>query len=171
MKTIILSSSLSPKSRSFLLCKEVGDILTQKSIQVDLVDLRDYDINPFHRPRTPDMDKLTEKIKTADNIIIGLGIHNYSISDALKIVLDNCFTEATGKFYGIIAAAGGQRSYLATTHLTQACMNQWRMIQLPRVIYATGSDFVGEDIANEDLKDRLNHFAEEFSTIGQKLID
>ena len=171
MKTIIISSSLSPKSRSFLLCQAVSQDLSKKSIDVDLVDLREYELNPFHRPRTPDMDKLTQKVKNADNIIIGLGIHNYSISDSLKLVLDNCFTEATGKFFGIITAAGGQRSYLATMHLTQTCMNQWRMIQLPRVIYATGGDFVGNDISNEDLIDRLGQFCDEFSTIGHKLMD
>ncbi len=144
--------------------------LTNKGVNVDLVKLSDYEINPYHRPRTADMDTLAQKITESDNIIIGMGIYNYSISDALKIILDNCFGGSTGKFYGLLTAAGGDKSFLATMNLTQICMNQYRMIQLPRIIYATGSDFVGDDISNEDLLERLASFANEFYDIGTKLL-
>ncbi|HHB78914.1 MAG TPA: hypothetical protein ENK85_06745 [Saprospiraceae bacterium] len=170
MKTLILSSSLSPKSRSFLLCQAVNAALSGQSIQIDFVDLRDYDLAPVHRSKTADMERLTEKVKEADNIIIGMGVHCYSINDGLKIVLDTCFGDATNKFFGIVCAAGGEKSYLSTMHLTQICMNEWRMIQLPRVIYATGQDFVNDAIANPDLKERIGIFAKEFYTIGQKLL-
>lgn len=144
--------------------------LSKLGVTVDLVKLSDYEINPYHRPRTADMDTLAQKIKDAENIILGMGIYNYSISDALKIILDNCFAGSTGKFYGLLTAAGGDRSYLATMNLTQICMNQYRMIQLPRIIYATGSDFVGDDISNEELLERLTSFASDFYTIGTKLL-
>ena len=75
-----------------------------------------------------------------------------------------------GKFFGIICAAGGERSYLSTQHLTQICMNEWRMIQLPRIIYATGKDFEENKVNNKDLLERLDVFSEEFNTIGKKLI-
>ncbi len=170
MKTLILSSSLSPKSRSFLLCQAVNAELSNQATDIDFVDLRDYDLAPVYRGKTADMDRLTEKVKEADNIIIGMGVHCYTINDGLKIVLDSCFGDATAKFFGIVCAAGGEKSYLSTMHLTQICMNEWRMIQLPRVIYATGRDFEGDDIANADLKERIGVFAQEFYTIGQKLL-
>lgn len=170
MKTLILSSSLSPKSRSFILCQAVNAELTNKSGDIDFVDLRDYDLAPVYRGKTADMDRLTEKVKEADNIIFGMGVHCYSINDGLKIVLDSCFGDAIGKFFGIVCAAGGEKSYLSTMHLTQICMNEWRMIQLPRVIYATGQDFEGDMISNADLKERIGTFAQEFHTIGNKLL-
>ncbi len=170
MKTLILSSSLSPKSRSFILCQAVNDELQHESIDIDFVDLRDYDLAPVYRGKTADMDRLTQKVKNADNIIIGMGVHCYTINDGLKIVLDSCFGDAVGKFFGIICAAGGEKSYLSTMHLTQICMNEWRMIQLPRVIYATGKDFEEDAISNEDLKERIGVFAQEFHSIGQKLL-
>jgi len=170
MKTLILSSSLSPKSRSFILCQAVNTALSDKSVDIDFVDLRDYDLAPVYRGKTADMDRLTEKVKAADNIIIGMGVHCYTINDGLKIVLDSCFGDATGKFFGIICAAGGEKSYLSTMHLTQICMNEWRMIQLPRVIYATGKDFEGDKISNTELIERIGVFAQEFHSIGQKLI-
>lgn len=170
MKTLILSSSLSPKSRSFILCQAVNDELQHESIDIDFVDLRDYDLAPVYRGKTADMDRLTQKVKNADNIIIGMGVHCYTINDGLKIVLDSCFGDAVGKFFGIICAAGGEKSYLSTMHLTQICMNEWRMIQLPRVIYATGKDFEEDAISNADLKERIGVFAQEFHSIGQKLL-
>ena len=41
--------------------------------------------------------RLAKQIKETDNIIIGMGVHSYSVNDGLKILLDTCFSEATGK--------------------------------------------------------------------------
>ena len=49
-------------------------------------------------------------------------------------------------------------------------MNEWRMIQLPRIVYSTGKDFEDDIISNDNLKDRMKLFVEEFTTIGKKLI-
>ena len=170
MKTLIVSSSLSPESRSFILCKEVYNRLSAKGIEVKMIDARDIDLRPCHKEISESMTKLNNEVDDADNIIIGMGVHCYSINDGLKIILDNCFGKATGKFFGIICAAGGERSYLSTQHLTQICMNEWRMIQLPRIVYATGKDFKKDKVNNKDLLERLDVFSEEFNTIGRKLI-
>lgn len=170
MKTLIIASSLSANSRSYLLCQKTAENLKQKGIETTLVDARKLKLSPFHQGPTPDMKDLAKQIETADNIIFGMGVHCYSINDSLKIILDGCFSGATGKFFGILAAAGGEKSYLSTMHLTQICMNEWRMIQLPRVVYATGGDFDDNTISNADLELRLSEFAEEFVNIGKKLM-
>ena len=170
MKTLIVSSSLSPKSRSFILCKEIYNRLSVKGIEVKMIDAREIDLRPCHKKISESMIELNEEVDYADNIIIGMGVHCYSINDGLKIILDNCFGKATGKFFGIICSAGGERSYLSTQHLTQICMNEWRMIQLPRIVYATGKDFEEDKVNNKYLIDRLDIFSEEFNTIGRKLI-
>lgn len=170
MKTLIISSSISKKSRSFILCEEVYSRLKQNNIEVELIDARSMELNLCHTEKSESMNLLSEKIANCDNIIIGMGVHCYSINDSLKILLDNCFSEATEKFFGIICAAGGERSYLSTMHLTQICMNEWRMIQLPRIVYATGKDFTEDQLKNKNLIERLDVFSEEFITIGKKLI-
>ena len=86
------------------------------------------------------------------------------------ILLDNCFSEATGKFYAILCAAGGNKSYLSTMHLTQICMNEWRMIQLPRIVYATKEDFKENIITSPNLLKRIKIFSTEFYLLGEKLI-
>ena len=171
MKTIIISSSLSPNSRSFILCRTVYNRFRDKGINIEIIDARTLNLSPHHAKRTSGcMETLSNKIQQADNIIIGMGVHCYSINDSLKIILDNCFEGASGKLFGIICAAGGERSYLSTSHLTQICMNEWRMIQLPRIIYATSKDFIESEITSEEIHKRIDIFCNEFISIGKKLI-
>ena len=54
-------------------------------------------------------------------------------------------------------------------HLTQICMNEWRMIQLPRVLYASKGDFSKDKIISTDVKERIKLFTSEFFEIGTKL--
>lgn len=170
MNTLILSSSLSPDSKSFILCNSIANKVSKKGANVTVVDARTINLAPSHKPMTKSMKELAEKITAANNIVIGMGVHNYSISDSLKILLDTCCEGFTGKFFGIACAAGGSHSYLTTMQLTQICMNEWRMIQLPQVVYATESDFTAEKISNPDVQKRLTQFTENFYTIGSKLL-
>ena len=170
MKTLILSSSLSKESKPFLLCKAVKEILTTKGVNCTFIDARNIQIQPCHLGITKEMEILIKMINNTDNIIIGMGVHCYSLNDGLKILLDNCFSGATEKFFGILCAAGGERSYLSTMHLTQICMNEWRMIQLPRVVYASKKDFKNNTIASEEVNKRIQTFSDEFNTIGRKLL-
>ena len=170
MKTLILSSSLSNSSRSFILCNEVFKSLSSKGSKCTIVDARNISLRPTHNKPTVEMDTLSNQIEETDNIIIGMGVHCYSINDSLKIILDNTFKKASGKFYGILCAAGGEKSYLSTMHLTQICMNEWRMIQLPRIVYATEKDFANEKTPSKDLLKRIDIFTNDFYSIGNKLL-
>ena len=170
MNTLILSGSVSENSRSFLLCKAIELQLIAKGDAITFVDAREIPMHPVHREITNEMKQLAEQVKQADNIIIGMGVHCYSVNDALKILLDACFFGATGKFFGVLCAAGGEKSYLSTMHLTQICMNEWRMMQLPRIVYATKKDFTGDIITSAEVLERINLFSEEFHTVGHKLL-
>ncbi len=171
MKTLILSSSLSESSKSFILFKYADRRLKEIGVEAELVDARELELLPYYKGPTKDMIALAEKVDNADNLIIGMGVHNFSINASLKIILEGCFNGAEGKFFGILCASGGNKSYLSTQHLTQICMNEWRMMQLPRIVYATHVDFDDDKILNEELIKRLNEFCLEFKKIGEKLLD
>jgi len=171
MKTLIISSSISKKSKSFILCNKMEALLKKLDVEVKLIDLRQIDLKPTHIDNSNGMDLLAKDIENYDNIIIGMGIHCYSINDSLKIILDNCFSGAKDKFFGILCAAGGDRSYLSTIHLTQICMNEFRMLQLPRIVYATGRDFNENNLLNLEITERLDEFSKEFFKIGTKLLN
>lgn len=171
MRTLILSSSLSPSSRSRRLCQGVAELLRgQEGVEVDFVDLREVELRPCHLGKSDSMRALADRIAAADNYIFGMGVHCYSVNDALKIVLDTSMKGCEGKFFGILCAAGGEKSYLSTLHLTQMCMNEWRMIQLPRVVYALERDLPEGQPPVAELEERLRHFATEFALIGRKLL-
>jgi FMN reductase len=170
MKTLILSSSLSPDSQSRQLCRRVEAGLLAEGVEVDFVDLREVELRPCHLGKTPSMRELAARIAAADNLVLAMGVHCYTVNDGLKIVLDTCMKDCEGKFFGILCAAGGEKSYLSTMHLTQICMNEWRMIQLPRVVYACDADFRDGQLASAAVVERLQHFIEEFVRIGRKLL-
>ena len=170
MKTVIISSSLSKNSRSFILCNEVNQKLKDLGFKSEIIDARSISLNAYHLIQSKELDDLSNKISKADNLIIAMGVHNFSINDSLKIILDTCFKNIEGKFFGILCAAGGEKSYLSTMHLTQICMNEWRMIQLPRIIYATKRDFKNNKLTSKDIKERIEVFCNEFIEIGQKLM-
>tara|TARA_Y100000746_G_scaffold124208_1_gene106266 strand:+ start:1827 stop:2342 length:516 start_codon:yes stop_codon:yes gene_type:complete len=170
MKTVIISSSLSKTSKSFILCNEVNQKLKDLGFKSEIIDARSISLNAYHLIQSKELDDLSNKISKADNLIIAMGVHNFSINDSLKIILDTCFKNVEGKFFGILCAAGGEKSYLSTMHLTQICMNEWRMIQLPRIIYATKRDFKHNKLISKDIKERIDVFCYEFIKIGQKLM-
>lgn len=170
MKTLILSSSLSEDSKSYLLCKKMQQLLDEKGVNVTFLDARQLQLLPCHRGPTSDMENLADQVAAADNIIIGMGVYCYSLSDSLKLILDNCFSSAGGKFFGLLCAAKGQKSYLAAQHVTQICMNEWRMMQLPRVVYATGDDFDQGKVVSLAILEHLEKFAKEFFDVAKKLI-
>ena len=170
MKTVIISSSLSKNSRSFILCNEVNQKLKDLGFKSEIIDARSISLNAYHLIQSKELDDLSNKISKADNLIIAMGVHNFSINDSLKIILDTCFKNIEGKFFGILCAAGGEKSYLSTMHLTQICMNEWRMIQLPRIIYATKRDFENNKLTSKNIKERIDVFCNEFIEIGQKLM-
>jgi NAD(P)H-dependent FMN reductase len=153
MKTIIISSSTSKESKSFILCQEVAEKLINQGIECSLIDARLLDLKSSHSAKTPSMIEAIKKINEADNLIIGMGVHNYSVNDSLKIMLDTCFDKVNGKFFGVLCAAGGEKSYL------------------PRIIYATGKDFTENKVTSTVLKKWMSEFVAEYISIGKKLLN
>ena len=59
---------------------EATEKLSKKGTNCTIVNARNIPMNPFHRGMTDEMKILSKQIEQADNIIIGMGIHNYSIN-------------------------------------------------------------------------------------------
>ena len=97
MKTVIISSSLSKTSKSFILCNEVNQKLKDLGFKSEIIDARSISLNAYHLIQSKELDDLSNKISKADNLIIAMGVHNFSINDSLKIILDTCFKNVEGK--------------------------------------------------------------------------
>tara|TARA_Y100001970_G_scaffold289591_1_gene420478 strand:- start:3203 stop:3724 length:522 start_codon:yes stop_codon:yes gene_type:complete len=172
MKTAIISSSQNLNSKSYLLCKEVEKLLIEKGVEVVFIDGKDFSLGTYHK-QTEDNKKVANLIKDCDNFIFGMAVYQYSFNANLKLILDTCMDECDNKLFGTLVAAGGQKSYLCYMDLVKCCMNEWRMIPLPRVVFCNSSDFefnAEKTIPSQDLETRLIEFANDFEKIGQKLI-
>jgi len=90
----ILSCSLDPESRSFLLARESQARLTAAGHHVTLVDLRDYPLPAFDDHRVYE-DKnllaLNQIIRTASGVLLALPVYKWAIGSAAKNPI-----EATG---------------------------------------------------------------------------
>jgi hypothetical protein len=49
-------------------------------------------------------------------------------------------------------------------------MNEWKMIQLPRIVYASSKDFNNNALKSKEVKDWMKLFCNEFASIGKKLM-
>ena len=83
MKTLILSSSLSNSSRSFILCNEVFKCLSSKGSKCTMIDARNVSLRPTHNKPTIQMEALSKQIEETDNIIIEW-VYCYGINDSLR---------------------------------------------------------------------------------------
>lgn len=171
MKTLIISSSLNPSSHSYVLCKEVEKRLRDKeNCEVDFIDLKEMEVKHAFQGSTEDMEQIKTLTEQADNYIFGMAVYCYSVNDSLKSLIDTCFKGGENKLFGILCAAGGEKSFLATQHLIQIMTNEFKMIPLPRIVYATREAFDDKcSITSEDLVARIDKFTEHFYMIGEKL--
>jgi NAD(P)H-dependent FMN reductase len=172
MKTLIISSSLSPDSRSHILCRELQQLLSEDpEVEVQLIDARELDLQYTHQEPSAAMKELTELVQAADNYIISMPVHNYTMSDAVKTITETCFDKsAKGKLFGIVSSAGSQVSYLATAHLVQSMMYEFKMIPFPPLVFATGGSFDGDKLDDERLEKRMSEFARDFVALGGRLV-
>ena len=69
MNTLILSSSLSKNSRSFILCEAVAKQLSSKNIKCTIVDSRKIPILSTHLGHNSEMKRLSIQIKEAEKYI------------------------------------------------------------------------------------------------------
>ena len=92
MRTLIISSSTNPDSRSYQLCRKVEEELQKNSEnEVVFIDLREKAFGFHYQPETEDMKKIAEEIQNADNFVLGMAVRNYCINDELKSISESCF--------------------------------------------------------------------------------
>ncbi len=92
----------------------------RKDIEVELVDLLDYNLPLFDEPNTPKQNKYTkdytkkwsEKISEADGYIFVTAEYNHSVPAAFKNAIDYLFYEWNNKSVGFIGYGvnGGSRA-------------------------------------------------------------
>ncbi|MFV1968342.1 MAG: NADPH-dependent FMN reductase, partial [Pirellulaceae bacterium] len=100
-------------------------------------------------------------VEAADGIFVATPIYNFDTNAAFKN-----FVELTGRAWadkvaGFLCAAGGQGSYMSIMAVANSLMLDFRTVVIPRFVYADGSAFQGEKIADAELSKRVEALAGE----------
>ena len=168
MNICVISCSLHPQSRSYLLATQIVAELQSRGAAVDFYDLRDLqldfcDATTAHE--TPDAEKIIAAIRTASTVLLAMPVYNYDINSAAKNLLEIGLRAWNHKLVGFLCVAGGRSSYMSVMGLANSLMLDFRCIIIPRFVYATGADF-GDDrlatmhIASDTIRERIAELVE-----------
>ena len=167
MSITVISCSLHPNSRSFVLARQFCDEAKTLGVEAKLIDLRERDI-PFcdgvDSYDHPEAVRIKDEIAAASTIILSVPIYNFDVNAACKNLLELGLRAWNDKLVGFLCAAGGKSSYMSVMGCANNLMLDFRCIIIPRFVYATGDDF-GDDrtasmfIESEAVAERVRELA------------
>ncbi|MEM6689508.1 MAG: NADPH-dependent FMN reductase [Planctomycetota bacterium] len=161
---LTISSSLHPTSRSRVLASACVERLNSLDQSVELFDLSQTALPPCDGAAAygdPEVQRLAGLIQSADGILVASPIYNYDVNAAIKNAVELTGKAWTGKVVGFMVAAGGQGSYMSVMGLCNSLMLDFRCVIVPRFIYATGESFEGNELADEQIQERVNQLVDE----------
>ena len=155
---LIISSSLNPKSKSFLLALEAKIIFAAANISFDFLDLRDYDLPLCDGGECygkPSVSLLQEKISSSTSIVCCSPVYNYDVNAALKTLLECTGKAWQGKVVSLMLTAGGFGSYMSPMSFLNSLMLDFRCLIMPDFVYTTEADFKDGKIINQNISERM----------------
>jgi len=122
VKIVGICGSLRSGSYSQQALKIVAAKIEGIGAEVEILDLQTLNL-PFCNggndyPEYPDVEKMRQKVKEADGLILATPEYHGSVSGVMKNVLDlMSFEHLDGKVAGLISVLGGQSNSNALNHL------------------------------------------------------
>lgn len=172
MKILVVSSSLSPNSRSRLMAKAVASrYASTEDVEVDFLDLRETVLPLCDGGASyghPAVKEVSARLAAADACVMASPIYNYDVNAALKNLVEFAGRQLEGKLVGFLGAAGGAMSYMSMMPLANSLMLDFRVIVMPRFVYATGKDWDGDALLDK-IRGRLTQFEDDFLALARKL--
>ena len=160
MNLLIISSSLSKNSQSRMMAKYASNYLVAKSVSVEMIDLRDFDLpicDGDDSSNIPIVKDLKTKISKAHGILIATPVYNFNVNAAIKNLIELTGSAWTDKVVGFICSAGSKNSYMAVMGLANSLMLDFRCIIIPRSVYSSDN----ADQLGDSVKERLNNLSSE----------
>ena len=88
MKISVISCSLHPLSRSFLMAEQAMKNFEEQGVDARLYDLREYDLDFCGRPEArdnPSVAELRSAVRDASAVVVAVPIYNFYVNAATKI--------------------------------------------------------------------------------------
>lgn len=156
---LIISSSLNPSSKSINLANKINSIYHKLTENVELVDLRDYEIplcNASTSFSNPSISFLNEKISNSKGIFVVSPIYNYDLNSSMKALIEGTGQSWRNKVVSLACVGGAHFSYMSPLSFINSLMLDFRCLILPNYVYCTEKDFVNNHIFNEDILGRIS---------------
>ncbi|ALX50014.1 NADPH-dependent FMN reductase [Lentibacillus amyloliquefaciens] len=169
MKLVGVSGTLAGNKTS----KAVYDVLAaakmlDKSVEIELIDLRDYDLS--FADGSPlayfedDTWPVAEKIMSADCLVFGTPIYQASISGVLKNLLDHIPEYAfKNKVTGIVATGLSEKHFLVTEYQLKPILSYFKGLVPTENVFVQNDCFSleSEEIIDNLVAKRLHNLADE----------
>ena len=151
----------------------VNDILRaakryDASIEIELIDLRDYDIEFVNGSPLADYNQDTwdvvQKILSADALLFGSPIYQASISGALKNLFDHLPEYAfKGKVTGMVATGWSNRHFLVMEYHLRSILSYFKGLVPSENVFIHNEAFEPESdyIIDDRVTERIQSLAEE----------
>lgn len=161
MSYLVISTSLNPDSKSYLLARETESQLKAAGQKVEFLDLRKIKLplcdGAAAYGRTG-VKRVTDKIRKASCILIAVPIYNYDVGAAAKNLVELTGEGWAEKTVGFLCAAGGRSSYMSVMGLANSLMLDFRCLVIPRFVYADRTAFKSGAIADDTIRQRIEEF-------------
>ncbi|MBS0185801.1 MAG: NAD(P)H-dependent oxidoreductase [Proteobacteria bacterium] len=179
---VVISSSLSPTSKSAILAQQAVTFLKNEENYVDFIDLRTFSLplcNGLNNSSYdhPSVKEIHDRILKADGIILASPIHNFAIAASCKNLLELTNTpyrdKLSGKAWsekvvGFIGQSGSPRSLLAPLSFFGSLMFDARTTIVPHFVMSSAEDFEG-DIPSPSILNRVQKLTQETRRYTQAL--
>ncbi|MCC6695121.1 MAG: NAD(P)H-dependent oxidoreductase [Candidatus Hydrogenedentes bacterium] len=159
MPFLVFSCSLNPKSRSRVLAHGAVTRLEAHGADAEFIDLQELPLplcDGATSQRHPHVIELRRRIVECEGALIAVPVYNFDVNAAAKNLVELTGDAWRDKVVGFLCAAGGQTSFMAVMGLANSMMLDFRSIIVPRFVYATEADVVGEQIADARTLERLD---------------
>jgi NAD(P)H-dependent FMN reductase len=172
MRYLVISSSLSPNSRSRLMARHTLDALKRAQVHVDWLDLA---LSPLplcdasHCYGDENAIRAASLVEQADGLLLASPIYNFDVSAATKNLLELTGKHWAQKVVGLLCCAGGRNSYMSVMGVANSLMLNSRAFILPRFVYATGEDFSQDAVSNPEVSLRLDGLVKELIRVTTAL--
>ncbi|MCA9263366.1 MAG: NAD(P)H-dependent oxidoreductase [Planctomycetales bacterium] len=170
---LVLSTSLNPQSRSWVLAEDIRNRLEKAGREVELLDLRDFQLPLCDGGKCyedPAVHRVAAAVKNADGIVLAAPIYNYDVGAAAKNVIELTGKAWTEKVVGFVCAAGGGVSYMSLMSVANSLMLDFRSLIIPRFVFATGKAFdENNQIVDEDIQERLQQLCARLVEVTEAL--
>ena len=167
---LIVSASLNPDSNSRVLAHETARVLAADGVAAEVLDLRDHPLplcDGGDAYAHPEVARVQARLAAADAVIIATLIYNFDGNAALKNLIELTGKAWENKTVGFLCAAAGKASFMAIMAFASSLMLDFRCLIVPRFVYATGGDFAGGKLVNEEQSRRVAQLARETARLAR----